>query len=446
MINNSIIKTPDEQYFSKRNPTDIVQNSEEKQLLYLLNSSINTDNIVNKDVYALVGEIMTRKEIEARYAKKIKQLNMNNPDPLLDHRWYIYLDGKKVKKQTRDEIIQWLIEYENKPKEKELTLIDIFESWKSVRRLECSSGTFRIDIRYWKTYIKTSSLAAKPLTEIDVDDGGKFFTHCKSLNPTIKEKYFKNVNGTLNSLLNYAVEKHFIPSNPLSVISINRDLFTPKSNKSDNEQIYTDKEKSEMKELAFKLAKETCEPKYLAPILLFNLGIRDGELLGLKWKDIDLTEKKIQIQSEIIEDVDENGNFKGYKFVDHCKTEASNRLLDINSELRKALLLIKELNLSNGFSNSNDDFVLQRRRKGIVTFCTPRTIYTMIEKMCKEIGMSIIKSPHDMRRTFATNLAYKNVPIKEISRMMGHSNTKQTEAYIKSKADINTAAIMELVI
>ena len=79
---------------------------------------------------------------------------------------------------------------------------------------------------------------------------------------------------------------------------------------------------------------------------------------------------------------------------------------------------------------------------------TSRSVYSRIIKdICKKCGIDEEISifyhgkqqvepkwkfigSHTARRSFATNLALRNVPIQVISKMMGHTDTKMTEKYI----------------
>ena len=79
---------------------------------------------------------------------------------------------------------------------------------------------------------------------------------------------------------------------------------------------------------------------------------------------------------------------------------------------------------------------------------TSRSVYSRIIKdICKKCGIDEEVSifyhgkqqvepkwkfigSHTARRSFATNLALRNVPIQVISKMMGHTDTKMTEKYI----------------
>ena len=49
--------------------------------------------------------------------------------------------------------------------------------------------------------------------------------------------------------------------------------------------------------------------------------------------------------------------------------------------------------------------------------------------------MSVIKSPHDIRRTAITNLYNANMPLNKIREYAGHSSIQQTMDYIRITDD-----------
>ena len=49
--------------------------------------------------------------------------------------------------------------------------------------------------------------------------------------------------------------------------------------------------------------------------------------------------------------------------------------------------------------------------------------------------MSVIKSPHDIRRSVLTNLCMAGMPLKKIQEFAGHSSLKQTMDYIRVSDD-----------
>lgn len=122
------------------------------------------------------------------------------------------------------------------------------------------------------------------------------------------------------------------------------------------------------------------------------------------------------------------------------------RVLKLNSEVIKVLNTIKKYNLKNGYGIAEDDFIFMRKYRNEICPLTPRTIYTLIEKICRRVGMNEIKSAHDMRRTCFTNLFYAGMPIKDIQAFAGHEDVRMTEAYIKKKPSKDDNKYLEAII
>ena len=59
---------------------------------------------------------------------------------------------------------------------------------------------------------------------------------------------------------------------------------------------------------------------------------------------------------------------------------------------------------------------------------TPKTIYTMLAKRATEAGVKSF-SPHDMRRTFVSDLLDAGADITTVSKMAGHSSVTTTSRY-----------------
>ena len=152
----------------------------------------------------------------------------------------------------------------------------------------------------------------------------------------------------------------------------------------------------------------------------------------MKWKDI--TNNKIHIRRQIVENADQDGHKIGFKPVEHTKSKSGDRILVLNTEAKEILHKVKLYNLEQGINISEDDFIFQRHVKNIgYTFCNTRSFEPRIKKYCRQAGMSELKSQHDIRRSVITNLYESGVPLKEIQRIAGHSTLKQTLDYIKFK-------------
>ena len=171
--------------------------------------------------------------------------------------------------------------------------------------------------------------------------------------------------------------------------------------------------------------------------------MRSGELCALKWCDV-IDDKKLHVQRQVVENDDQDGNFNGYKVVNHTKSKSGDRILVLNTNAQNLLKTIKRINFKNGIGISQDDYIFQRKVNDEYVMCNTRSFEPRLKRFCREVGMGELKSQHDIRRTVITNLYYKGVPLKEIQRIAGHGSLNQTIDYIKFKESNKDEEYMEL--
>lgn len=393
-------------------------------------SMISCDILDDESLKQKVEDEMKKIEIEQKYGNRIKQMSSNG-------RWWIRLDdGRVIKKAKREDVINQILIIE---KESETTIQSYWDQFIEKRKIARSDGTVVVDIRNYENYILPSKLSTIPLSRISYDDMEKWTKFCLSKKvkggKEMTEKYFLNVLGTLSQFFQYAKKHKLISWNPASDIEVHRDRFRPAKAHYDYDDYFSEDEEKKVIDIAYADAEKKKSALPLAIPLLFLLGIRDGELCGLHWRDV--KKPTVHIQSEVVAQLGSNGKVNGYRWVDHCKTKAGDREIPLNSEVKKLFAEIKKYNLMNGFPISQNDFVFMRNYRGQITFCTTRCFEPRLKRYCREAGMQVLKSQHDIRRTFATNLHYIGVPTKTISDLMGHDSIKQTEEYIKTKRDDN---------
>ena len=132
--------------------------------------------------------------------------------------------------------------------------------------------------------------------------------------------------------------------------------------------------------------------------LLFSTGIRISELCHLKVEDINFQERLLKIFG------------KGSK----------ERILYIgNDDVMKLLRLLLKYN------NGSEYLFLNKFNKQL-SEQTVRILLTTIEK---ENGLSMHITPHMFRHTFATTLLEKEVDIRYIQNILGHSSISTTQIY-----------------
>lgn len=150
----------------------------------------------------------------------------------------------------------------------------------------------------------------------------------------------------------------------------------------------------EMKRLLKTCKLSTATHLYPIVVVALNTGMRKGEILNLRWRDIDLTNRFI-----------------------HIETSKSGKRRDIpmNDLLTETLKY--------GIKKPGFEYV----------FCDDnREPFTRLDRSfktaLKRAGITNFRF-HDTRHTFAAYLAMEGISIYTISKLLGHSSVKVTERY-----------------
>lgn len=140
--------------------------------------------------------------------------------------------------------------------------------------------------------------------------------------------------------------------------------------------------------------------------LLLVLGCRIGELLALKWTDIDFTKREICIQRS-------KASGTGQVFHDP-KTKAGTRYIPIVYDACVNRLKVLQGDKSSGYvfcTSSGNALNYGNVRRAWVKIC--------------ELS-DVDKNIHTFRHTFATAALTKDIPILEVSRCLGHADANTT--------------------
>ena len=81
----------------------------------------------------------------------------------------------------------------------------------------------------------------------------------------------------------------------------------------------------------------------------------------------------------------------------------------------------------------------------IATNGRPHGFDKTLRRLQRKLGYADIRSMHDIRRTFATDLYYAGVGISQIRAWMGHSSEAQTYQYICFRDDPEDIKKLELI-
>jgi len=204
---------------------------------------------------------------------------------------------------------------------------------------------------------------------------------------------------TLNQIMAYAVRHNYVDFNPV------RDAEKPRSK---GENTSNEKIKVLNPEQINAFLDKVTSPKYHTLFLTAIMtGAREGELLGLRWSDIDFQKKQLQIRR----------TFNHGRFFEP-KTKSSTRNIDLSPIVIKELAKWKLMN-----ADSSTDLVFANE-EGNAIGCL-NMIKRFFHPALKASGCPRIRF-HDLRHTYASLMIEQGENIKYISSQLGHTNPTTT--------------------
>jgi integrase len=140
-------------------------------------------------------------------------------------------------------------------------------------------------------------------------------------------------------------------------------------------------------------------------------GLRQGELLGLRWRDVDFDARKLRVVSPFV-----HGEF------DDPKSARSGRSVPMASRVADTLSELRERSL-------------YPRHKDLV-FCYSETGVPLDRsKLIRRFKQALERAEvhritfHELRHTFGTRMAASGIPMRTLQAWMGHADIKTTQVY-----------------
>lgn len=196
--------------------------------------------------------------------------------------------------------------------------------------------------------------------------------------------------------------------------------------------------------------------------VLLGTGCRIGEVIGLRWQDIDYENRIININHSVVYYAVAGAPTKKSVFqVSLPKTEAGIRDVPMMDEVYEALQQEYEYQRENGFNSTTIDgmtgFIFCNRFGNVHNPQTVnRTIKRILENYNAEEVLNAKKerrqpiilphfSCHHLRHTFCTRLCENESNLKVIQAVMGHANIETTmDIYAEATAEKKKEAIENL--
>ncbi len=222
----------------------------------------------------------------------------------------------------------------------------------------------------------------------------------KLLDQGLSPKTIKNVHGVLHKALEQAVKMQFITKNSAAAVSPPR---------------YIRKEANTLhKPNLGEFIEAVDKSSFRVPILIaLATGMRRGEVLGLRWDDVDFDRNIIivrrsiaQITGQVLEKETKNGKPRGIRFP-KCLNP----------------VLVKHMQIQMGKGIYSPEGWICAREDGRVQ--TPKTFGCVFYKLKTKYNFDF--TLHGLRHTQASMLADAHIPTKVISERLGHADTNITD-------------------
>ena len=238
-------------------------------------------------------------------------------------------------------------------------------------------------------------------------------------------KAYNKFSVVFNQMYKYALEMGYLEKNPFDGIVVrNLGLYnTPK--KLSKNRVFSRQETKDINKIAFEdfANKPYCVP--LAVLLCFQTGTRIGEIVALKWSDIDYQSKTIKIARFERFQQDYTDDFKTLTTCQHIivdfdtKGEYGERLVDLTDDAIYILQLLKDFYASEGIVS---DWLFVNKNGRIHN----RAMDLRIRRYCRLAGMDMEKSLHKVRSTYISMLRDAGMSFERIAEEVGHKSVLTT--------------------
>lgn len=298
--------------------------------------------------------------------------------------------GFKTKTDAIAEYNNLLQNYELE-KSGEITYKDLYNKRLNIYKMKVKESTYNSTTKIFKNHILTvfEKMYIKDITPQDCQN------FALSLKDYVKGKEIFN---HAKRVITYAIKMNLIQTNPFD------NVILPKFQKGKTMINYL-----EVNEVNKLLDYFKDDQYYYTMFRLFIFsGLRRGELLALKWDDIDFKNKTLNVNKSL-----SKGEYNKL-FVSTTKTENSTRIITVDKD---TLLSLKRLKIQ-----STSDIIFSNRKGNYLRLSTPQ------DKLNEAIKKTSIKKIriHDLRHTHASLLFASGANAKEVQERLGHKDIKTT--------------------
>ena len=326
-----------------------------------------------------------------------------------DGRWQEQVGKKYFYGKTKSEVLRKIADW-TEQEEKGRTFAEVLDEWDAKRSADCEAGKLA-----YNSYAANKATVAK-LREKFGD------RRIREVTPQQLQAYLSSMTqarrtvqmylDVLRMVFRYAVVSGYVDASPCDALTVPRGLKTEK------------REIPESKDIELVKAGYDLPFGMFAYFALYS-GLRRGELLALRWDDIDFSRRQIRVSRSLYWEVNQPR-------IKEPKTAAGTRIVPLLDPLAEKLKPGKGYVFPGSDGEPMTQTVFRRRWNN---YCRSAGLADA-EKHFKEgkngrlYGRTTYTNriePHQLRHAFATICFEADIPARDAMDILGHSSIKVTE-------------------
>ena len=309
-----------------------------------------------------------------------------------------------------------------------MTVGSLVEKYKNLKTVKTTTAK---KYEYFNTVLEKINILNVPIRDIHTSDAKQYMLMMSDLGYGYGT--IQNIKSFLSPAFQMAVEDDYLLKNPF----IFRLCNIIDDDRKTRVAISEEQEKSYLDFIKNHGWFKHC---YADIVILLNTGLRISELYGLTFKDIDIKNRRINVNKQL-------HKIDGEYVIMSPKTKAGNRILAMNDEVKNAFIskytdprprIERIIDGHSGFVFINKDGNPKTRKNLQMSMIT-------IRNKAKELGAGDFSniSPHVLRHTFCSRMIEKGIDVKTLQLIMGHSDIGTTLNVYTHKDPEDAAKTME---
>ena len=335
-------------------------------------------------------------------------------DPLTGKEQYTTRRGFKTKKEAELALARLKLEISKGTfrKQQAETYQDIYDLWIAQYEKTVEESTFIKTIGIFRNHILPAFESYK-IDKINVDVCQHHIDEWAK-----KLKKFRIVKSYASKVLDFAIKRGYIQSNPFSLVDMPNKLKKASIDyEEEPENFYT---KEQLIKFLNCMKQETNYKAYVLFHLLSYSGMRKGEALALTWNDIDFKNNEIRINKAI------SRGKENKLYVKTTKTGIARTIkMDLNTmdNLKEWKKQQRHIYLILGFDTLHPKQLVFSNERN--EFLQPTKTRKWLEHVLTQYQLPKITT-HGFRHTHCSLLLEAGVGLKEVQDRLGHSDIKTT--------------------